>query len=167
MRRIDDLVAMVRERRLGFAVDEVMSGYHSFEPGFGPAGRLPMEFRVTWGTKSLRRYLDPKGDRFLVNNLEGRVSIDCLCRDVPCDGTLELKYFSEQVIRYTFAFEIDGKAYRYVGEKVNIRPWNLPVSHTTCFGTLVEAETGKLVSRSVTRFRLRTFPAFLASFRLA
>jgi hypothetical protein len=167
MLRIDDLVAMVRERRLGFAVDEVMSGYHRFEPGFGSAGRLPMEFRVTWGTKNLRRYLDPKGDRFLVNNLEGSVSIGCLCKDVPCKGTLELKYFSEQAIRYSFVFEIDGKAYHYVGEKVNIWPWNLHVSHTICFGTLVETETGKLVSRSVTRFRLRTFPAFLASFRLA
>ena len=167
MGKIDDLVAMFRERRLGFALDEVMIGYHRFEPGFGPAGPLPMEFRVTWGTKNLRQYLDPKGDRFLVNDLHGRVSIELLCCDVPCGGTLEFRYLSEHEIRYAFDFQADSKMYHYVGEKVNIWPWNLPVSHTTCFGTLVEAETGKLVSRSVTHFRLRTLPAFLASFRLA
>lgn len=166
MRTIHDLAAMLRDRRLGFAVDETMAGYHTFEPGLGPAGRLPMEFHVTWGTKNLRQYLDLKGDRFLVNDLQGRVSVGSLCRDVPCHGTLELKYISEQSIRYTFDFAVDGKTYHYVGEKVNIWPWNLLVSHTTCFGTLVEAQTGKLVSRSVTHFRLRTFPSFLMSFRL-
>jgi hypothetical protein len=41
------------------------------------------------------------------------------------------------------------------------------VSHTTCYGVLTEAASGKLVSKSVTHFRLATAPAFLASLRLA
>jgi hypothetical protein len=54
-----------------------------------------------------------------------------------------------------------------VGEKVNIKLWNLPVSHTTCVGRVTELESGKLISTSVTIFRMRTLPAFLGSFRFA
>ncbi len=56
-------------------------------------------------------------------------------------------------------------AYQYVGQKVDIRPWNLPWSHTRCFGHLTRADTGELVSTSLTRFRLRSAPRFLASLR--
>ncbi|MGC8928886.1 MAG: hypothetical protein ACP5QK_13325, partial [Myxococcota bacterium] len=66
----------------------------------------------------------------------------------------------------TFEFEVNGKRYLYIGEKVNIKPWNLPVSHTTCFGTIVERETNRLISRSVVFFRYSTIPSFLLSFRL-
>jgi hypothetical protein len=99
--------------------------------------------------------------------LEGTVSVEFLCQDAPCSGSFEMRYLSEHRIRYSFEFEAQGKPYRYVGEKVNIWPWNLATSHTTCFGTLVEADTGKLVSRSVTYFRMHTLPGFVASLRLA
>jgi len=91
---------------------------------------------------------------------------DCAVMLDACNA-LELAYFTEGKIRYTFDFSAKGKMYRYVGEKVNIRPWNLPVSHTTCFGTLVEKESGRLVSRSVTFFKLHTTPAFMASLRFS
>ena len=54
-----------------------------------------------------------------------------------------------------------------VARKDHIKPWNLPVSHTTCFGTLTEADGGKLVSRSVTFFRLQHWAKFAATFRPA
>ena len=60
--------------------------------------------------------------------------------------------------------QLDGARTRH--QKRNIKPWNLPVSHTTCYGELTEAKSGKLVSRSVTYFRLKTLPSFLWSFRL-
>ncbi len=167
MGRIHNLVSMIKEGRLGFLMDEVMTGYHEFEPGFGEPGRKPIEFRVTWGPRNISEWINPRSDRFLHQPLEGVVSIGGLCENAPCKGTLELKYFDEHKIRYTFEFAVNGTRYRYVGEKVNIRPWNLPFSHTTCFGVLTEAETGRLVSRSVTHFRLRSAPAFLASLRLA
>jgi len=167
MQRLDELAAMIRERRIGFAIDEVMRGYHQFEPGHGPEGQLPMEFRVTWGNKDLSHFLNPLGDGFLLSDLAGRVSIDFLCRDLPCRGSFELKYLSEHALRYSFEFEAEGTEYSYLGEKVNIWPWNLPFSHTTCFGTLCEADSGKLVSRSVTYFKMTALPGFLASLRLA
>ncbi len=152
---------------IGFRMDEVMSGEHVFEPGHGPAGRHPFEFTVTWGPDDLWTWIDPDDPGFLTQPLEGTVTVGGLCESAPCRGRLELRYFDEHALRYTFEFEVSGRRYRYLGEKVNIQPWNLPVSHTTCYGVLTEADGGRLVSRSVTHFRFRTIPAFLRSLRAA
>ncbi|MGI5863292.1 MAG: hypothetical protein ACOX6T_14725 [Myxococcales bacterium] len=162
-----DQLAALRRGPIGFTMHEVMSGDHEFEPGFGPAGRHPMEFRVTWGPRDLAAWLKPGTEEFMRQDLKGHVSIGGLCERAPCRGTLEVRYFIDQKIRYAFAFEANGRPYRFVGEKVNIRPWNLPVSHTTCFGRLVEADTGRLVSTSVTFFRMSTAVQFAMSFRLS
>ena len=122
---------------------------------------------MTWGTDDLVRWLDHRSGTFLTQDLEGTVTVGGLCEAAPCKGRLELRYFDEHVLRYRFEFEVDGIRYRYVGEKVNIQPWNLPVSHTTCFGVVTELETGRLISRSVTHFRLSTIPGFLRSLRAA
>jgi hypothetical protein len=87
-----------------------------------------------------------------------------LVERAPCLGTLELQYARGRIV-YGFDLDIDGVVHRYQGHKANIRPSTLPHSHTTCFGTLVELSTGRLVSTSVTRFRLRTLPHFLGSLR--
>jgi hypothetical protein len=165
--RIQGMMDMISEGRVGFRMDEVMSGEHAFEPGCGPEGRHRMHFDVSWGPRDLKRFVNPFDDGFGVSELEGRVSIDFLCQDAPCRGTFHLRYFTDHTIRYDFEFDAQGRRHRFVGEKVNIWPWNLPYSHTTCFGTVVEVESGKLVSRSVTHFRLHTLPAFVASLRLA
>jgi hypothetical protein len=167
MQRIEALRSMIRERRLGFQIDEVMSGTHEFEPGCGPRGTFPFEFRVSWGPKDITHWANPRDPEFLCQPLWGRVSIGGLCDDLPCEGSLKLRYFSKRTIRYRFDFTSDGKTYRYLGEKVNILPWNLPTSHTTCFGTVVDRSNGVLVSRSVTHFRLKTAFDFVTSFRLA
>jgi len=166
MGRIADIIDMVKEGRLGFQMDEIMSGEHEFEPEFGTEGKFPFEFQVTWGPKEMGAWLNPKSNTFMVQPLKGTVSVGGLCSDTPCEGTLELRYFKDHKIRYNFEFKVDDVEYVFLGEKVNIKPWNLPISHTTCFGVLTEKSTGKLVSRSITHFRLKTSPAFLASFRL-
>ncbi len=150
----------------GFEMEELMSGHHEFEPGMGPEGKQPFEFCVKWGAADLSEWSSPKSDSFMTNFLEGTVTVGGLCYNAPCRGTLHLMYFSEYKIRYTFEFEANGKSYTFIGEKVNIKPWNLPVSHTTCYGTLTETETKKLVSRSLTFFKLRTAPSFISSFRI-
>ncbi|MBI4704910.1 MAG: hypothetical protein HY744_27715 [Deltaproteobacteria bacterium] len=167
MQRFADFTKMIGERRLGFLIDEQMIGTHEFEPGCGPRGRFPFEFRVSWGPKHLLAWANPLGPGFLEQPLRGTVTAGELCERAPCEGTFALRYFTTRSIRYAFRFAVAETQYEYVGEKVNILPWNLPVSHTTCFGTLKETQTGKLVSRSVTFFKLRTMPAFLASSRLA
>jgi len=151
---------------IGFTVTEALDGEHEFAPPFGPAEKRPMGFRVTWGPRRLGPWLDPAGEQFLASDLWGSVTVDGLCREAPCAGRLELRYLRDRSIRYVFDFEVNGTPYRFAGEKVQIRPWNLPWSHTTCFGTITRRDTGQLVSTSVVRFRLRRLPAFLASFRL-
>jgi hypothetical protein len=151
---------------IGFKMDEIMQGEHEFENGFGPTGKKRMIFKVNWGTNQLIDWLNPFSDNFMVNDLEGTVSIDGLCEDEPCSGKLELKYFSEQKIRYTFEFETEEEAYIFVGEKRNIYPWNLPYSHTCCFGELRLKDSNELVSTSITHFRLDTLPEFLSSFQI-
>ena len=167
MERRDAIKNMIQERRIGFLIDEVMTGTHEFEPGCGPRGTHPFEFRIAWGPKRILPWANPQNKEFLTQPLEGKVDIGGLCHDVPCAGTLKLRYFTKRTIRYTFDFQVDGTDYHYVGEKVNILPWNLPTSHTTCFGTVVEVDSGKLISRSVTLFKLNTMLDFVTSFRLA
>jgi len=151
---------------VGFRMDEVMSGWHEFEPGQGPEGQLPFEFRVTWGPRRLGPWLTPGSGEFLTQELSGTLSAGGLCMDASCQGTLELRYFTDHRLRYDFSFNVNGRDYLFVGEKVNIQIWNLPVSHTTCFGVVKEADSGRLVSRSVTHFHLHRAPKFLSTFRL-
>lgn len=166
MSRFKDMLASFRKYKLGFHLHEQMTGTHEFEPGYGPEGRHPFEFAVTWGPDDLARWLDPRHDGFLSQRLYGTVTVGGLCDAATCAGTLELRYFDDHKIRYTFAFNAGGMRYRYVGEKVNIRAWNLPVSHTTCYGSIIELDTGRLISRSVSHFRIKTVPRFAASLRL-
>ncbi|MBM4356139.1 MAG: hypothetical protein FJ109_20500 [Deltaproteobacteria bacterium] len=149
----------------GYSLDEVMSGTHEFEPGAGPPGIHPFRFVVTWGATSVRRFLEP-GEQRLAATLSGAVTAGGLCSDAPCRGALRIDYFGRHMIRYDFEFTSDQGPCRFVGEKVNIQVWNLPVSHTTCFGTVTRLSDGRLLSRAVVHFRLRTLPAFLASLRL-
>jgi hypothetical protein len=165
--KLRDLLARLLPGTWGFEMQEQMSGTHVFEPPFGdPDERGPFCFTITWGPRDLWQWLNPRDEEFLCQELRGTVTVAGLCEQAPCAGVLELRYFGEHVLRYTFEFQANGLSYRYVGEKVNIRPWNLPVSHTTCFGVLTEARSGRLVSRSVTHFRMSTAIAFLRSLRL-
>ncbi len=167
MDRIELIKKMFKEHRLGFMMDEVMSGSHHFVDGAGPSGEFPMEFRVTWGTRHMVPYLNPFGHNFMSNFLEGTVTVGGLVENAACRGTLDLKYFSEAKIRYSFNFKgPSGEPLHYVGEKVNIRPWNLHRTHTTCYGTITDLKTGKDISRSILYFRFGTIPAFIASMRL-
>jgi hypothetical protein len=164
--RLDAFLKMLRERRIGFMLDEVMTGTHHFVNDSGPAGEHPMSFRVTWGTRHVASYLNPLNPGFMSNWLEGTVTVGGLVVDAPCRGTLDLAYFTEAKIRYTFDFKDEqGTPYRYVGEKVNLRPWNLHKTHTTCYGTIVNLKTNQEVSKSILYFKFETVPEFMASFR--
>jgi hypothetical protein len=53
-----------------------------------------------------------------------------------------------------------------VGEKVNLRPWNLHKTHTTCYGTITNLKTNQEISKSIVYFKFETVPEFMTSFRL-
>ncbi|MBI5528860.1 MAG: hypothetical protein HY897_21230 [Deltaproteobacteria bacterium] len=165
MGRKEDLLIMLMEKRVGFKADEVMSGTHRFVGGAGPVGELPFEFKVTWGPRRLGKFLNPLDADFMLSDLAGTVTVGGLCDDASCEGRLEFRYVEEAKIRYIFDFDAGGKRYHYVGEKRDLRPWNLHKTHTTCYGTLTEADTGKVVSESTTYFRLSTAIPFMLSFR--
>ncbi|RME91507.1 MAG: SDR family NAD(P)-dependent oxidoreductase [Candidatus Hydrogenedentota bacterium] len=150
----------------GFKIDETMTGEHEFVSGEGEPGKKFMEFRATWGPDKLSEWPDPIDIRRLKAPLTGTVTIEGLCENAAIEGTIELRYALDNKIIYDFTFEANGKKYHYIGEKKDIKPWNLPVSHTTCYGVLKEVETGKVISRSITHFRMETMPSFLGSFRL-
>ncbi len=156
---------MRRKVGIGFALDEVMRGYHEFVAAEGEPGKHPFLFKVQWGHQNLLDAVGRLGARTECH-LAGTVSAGGLCENSPCEGRLVLDYRGTHTIRYEFAFAANGQQLRYTGEKVNIRPWNLPVSHTTCFGTIIREADGALISRGVAFFRLSTLPSFLASFRL-
>ena len=152
---------------LGFEARELMEGTHVFVGGAGPTGEHLIRFEVTWGTRDLRTWLNPRSPEFMTNFLRGTITAGGLVEKAPCQGVLELRYFTESKIRYRFEFQAEGaKRYRYVGEKVDIRPWNLHRTHTTCYGTITEIDSGREISRSIVYFRLSQLPRFLASFRL-
>ena len=150
---------------MGFRIREEMIGHHEFRNDFGPPGRHPFVMRVEWGPEKVRNWLNPRNDAFLWQELSGEVFAGGLCDHVPCAGTLHLQYFRKRQIMYSFDFAVDDVIYRYVGHKKNIHLHNLLVSHTTCFGTIVELATGKLVSTSLCTFRLHHLPSMLGSIR--
>jgi hypothetical protein len=143
-----------------------MSGTHQFSDGAGPDGEHPFVFRVSWGPDRLTDWLNPLSERFLWQEVEGDVLVGGLCDWTPCRGTLALEYGQARV-RYRFDFEVEERLYRFEGEKKNLRPWNLARTHTTCYGRLVELESGREISTSVTRFKFRDVPGFLRSLRWA
>jgi|GEM_PF-490473 len=171
MKRVKSLVTTLMEvaaNPVGFAMDETMAGTHPCVEAGQPGRDLPMSFTLNWGTKDLRTFLDPRSkETFCTADAKGHVSIAGLVEGADCTGTLELRYFPEAKIRYKFSFKGKrGKKFHYVGEKINLRPWNLHRTHTTCYGTLYATRTGQEVSKSITYFRFSMLPAFLMSFRL-
>lgn len=150
---------------MGFRLSETMSGEHEFRDGRAPAGPFPCALRLRWGPERLRDWLNPLSGTFLWQEAAGELRFEGLCDWTPCKGTLELDYFRRRRIRYELDLEHEGVAYRFVGEKLDLRPWNLAVSHTTCFGTLIELGSGRLVSTSLLRFRLSDLPGFVLSWR--
>jgi len=152
---------------IGFKVDELMVGTHTFSDGSFDGKELPLNFSITWGSRDLFKFLNPRSDKFLNSEARGFITVGGLAGKADCEGTLRLMYFSGRKIRYELGFKGDnGRSYSYTGEKLNLWPWNLHRTHLTCYGTISDCGTGKIISKSVVRFPLRVMPGFLMSARL-
>lgn len=151
---------------LGFKIEEEMTGKHHFTEMSDLDGTHPMSFTAEWGPRSLSEWLNPSEDEFLTHPMVGTVSVGGLCLDEEFAGDMQLRYFEDASIRYEFDFDVDGTQYHYVGEKTDIRPWNLHRTHTTLRGEIIEVDSWTIISRSTLYFKLSSLPAMLLSFRL-
>ena len=154
---------------LSFTITETMAGLHHFvDPARGDANDRRFYFRLDWGARRGEQ-INPFADEFLAFGATGQILVDGLTDgEVPCTGTLKLDYFGRHTITYALDFEVDGEAFHFVGEKVDVNPLSpvmLIKTHTTCYGTLTDA-AGAVVSRSVTHFEPSTLVPFITSFRL-
>jgi hypothetical protein len=150
---------------IGIKIDEIMIGTHRFANG--DVTERPLIFSLTWGNNNLLNFLNPFSPEFLVSEAKGMITVGGLVNKADCSGSLKLLYFNGRKIRYELEFKDDnGRKYRYVGEKVNIWPWNLHKTHVTCYGTIREIATGMEISRSVIYFPLREMVPFVLSARL-
>lgn len=150
---------------LGFRVAETMRGWH--EPLAHPGQRAPFALTCRWGPDRLGTWLNPLGPGFLWQELSGTVTaVGLTDGPAPARGTLELDYLGARRIRYRVDFPgADGATLRFLGDKVDLRPWNLLVSHTTCTGSVIDLASGRQLSSVLVRFRLRDLPAMLLSLR--
>lgn len=153
---------------IGFKLDELMTGTHHFTDGRTDQEKeRPLLFNITWGNSNLFQFLNPFSAQFFFNEARGFITVDGLVKKAACTGTLRLLYFTERKIRYELYFKDEaGNPYLYVGEKRNLWPWNLYITHVTCYGVITDLTTGKTISESVIYFPYRETPAFLLSFRL-
>ncbi len=151
---------------IGFKLDEIMVGTHTFKSTNYPKGEYPLHYSLTWGNNNILKFLNPFSKEFLSSETKGVITIGGLTEKAKCTGTLKMLYFSERKIRYDLIFKDEkGKQYRYVGEKVNLWPWNLHKTHVTCYGVVTDLETGESISDSIVYFPFRESIPFLLSFR--
>lgn len=151
---------------LGFKIDESMRGSHHFVAADGEHHDRPLCFSLTWGNRNIFRWLNPFSGQFLFNEARGMITVDGLARKADCTGSLHLLYFTQRKIRYVLNFKgDDGRSYRYVGEKINLWPWNLHKTHVTCYGTITDQEADRKISESVVYFPYRQIIPFMLSFR--
>lgn len=158
---------------IGFRFNEVMTGYHKFDRVYSMTGdnistdKQFMEFEIIWGPDDILKWLNPFGEEFMKQPLRGHITIEGLCEKCPCEGTLTLAYHRGEIC-YDINFFHNHRVYRYIGKKTNIRPWNLPFSHTICRGRTILKTYFRdwEVSESVVYFKLSTLWKFLKSFRV-
>lgn len=146
---------------LGFRLDEKMSG--SYQWADKPDQSLDMTVHLNWGADSLLTWLNPMKEDFMTNYLEGTVSIEGLCESVACYGKLELLYFKEQKVRYSFDFEVDEQVYTFIGEKQDIYPWNLAWLNTPCEGEIRLLGDLEVVANATINFQFKDLPKLLKS----
>jgi len=152
---------------IGFKLDELMIGTHHFTDERTGPKEGTLLFNITWGNSNLFQFLNPFSKQFLFNEARGVITVDGLVKKATCTGTLQLLYFTKRKIRYELNFKDEAdKAYRYVGEKRNLWPWNLYKTHVTCYGVITDLAAGKTISESVIYFPYREMVPFLLSFRL-
>jgi len=148
---------------ISFSMNEVMEGYHEMPTLYNK--RLPLKFECTWGTDDLKAFIDSSSPMFLTCPLSGTIYVEGLCDHAAIRGYLNLNY-PKNTLSYEFNFRPANKRlYLFTGKKVNVRWWNLPVSHTTCTFNITN-EVDQLISTGVVFFKLKNALSFIKSLRV-
>jgi hypothetical protein len=161
-----DSISRILNGNFGFQIEETMSGYHEFTDENDREGIHPITFTAKWGPETIIPWLNPYDNNFLRHSMNGTVTVGGLCEETHFSGYMELRYFSETLIRYVFDFTVDQQTYHFHGEKTNLRPWNLARTHTTLRGTLTETSSETIISRAKLCFYLRDLLPMLLSLRI-
>lgn len=151
----------------GFEFTEVMEGYH-----YMPAVKkesMPLKFTLKWGTENLKDTLNPNSNRYLQFAAAGILEADGIVTGgTRTFGLIHLNY-PENIIQYMLQFKSAERPpvndYVLVGEKMNIKWYNLPYSHTTCYTTIVNG-ADQLISRGVAFFKMKNALSFIKSFKI-
>jgi len=156
---------------VNFAMREVMRGTHHFvDKSLGSTDETEFYFKIKWGQK-FSSFLNPVSPDCFKADAKGVINVSGLTKgEIPTEGSLELRYLTEQKLRYTLNFKVDKKRYQYIGEKVDVKLWQplfLVKTHTTCYGYIKDPK-GEVISRSVTHFELKpqNIISFVASLRV-
>jgi len=152
--------------KIGFQMTEKMKGSHQFLLSESETALLNMEFELNWGHEQMIDFFNPYHEDFLKAKAEGWIYIEGFCDKTPCSGTLSLRYFDLRKILYRLEFTHQNKEYIFKGEKRDIYPWNLAVTHRKCYGELISKDDKKLISSSETFFNWSEIPYFIKSFSL-
>ncbi len=140
-----------------FFMDETMYGRYRMISGDHREGRL--DFTVRFGSDDWAETLRTKK-----TVLTGTVDMDGFATKQPLEGYLLIDLFGDKILVYDFTFHSDdGKLMHFFGKKY-VRYLNIPKTMTTLYG-VVEQENIP-IAEVESHFRLRTLPAFLASFRV-
>ena len=127
----------------------------------------PFRFDVTW-YQDLREFLDPCGSSFFKAEMYGEVDVNGMTdshKAIIHSGYIDLRY-REGKIEYYFEFDDkSGRMMRFAGWKTNIKPWNLPWSHTNVTG-VIYGDDDIVKSVVEAKFRLRDIPKFVKSLRV-
>jgi len=155
-------------RAIGCTTHEYGTGTHELIGAATGTGPLPIRFDLELRIGSLADFLNPRSEDDVRGMIQcqGTFSAEGLVHDVPCRGTLDLRLATENRLRYDLRFTgPDGQDLLFVGEKVNVRLWNLYRTLFTCYGTIYDQSTGEAISRSTVYF-YRSSPGFVTNLRL-
>jgi hypothetical protein len=157
---------MILDGIKGFEMVETMEGYHCM-PAISDKN-MDLRFKVKWGTENLKEVLNPSSKQYLMFQMAGVLEAEGIVDKTRAFGYLHLNY-PEHKLQYALQFKSAERPpendYMLIGEKMNVQWWNLPVSHTTCYTTIING-ADQLISRGVVFFKLKNAWPFIKSLKL-
>jgi hypothetical protein len=138
--------------------EEMAGTYQGRAAGIPGSGKFRFQVKVECA--------DAKDPRVVNGTLSGKVFMEGVVDGAILEGTIEISPHWKRIIGYHFTFPVNGKTYRFDGEK-KISPFSLVKSMTTLPGSVFD-DQGKEIATSTTYFNVkRDILPFLLSYRFS